>query len=92
MISISEIINAELAARAQLERDIISIVLSRWQPGIGWTKRGVVHNYIYASLGFHGRIGNPFSAFLIKIIQDHGFRKGYASGRRVYYGLIEKAD
>ena len=89
--SIQEIVQAELEARAQLSTEIMSIILLRFEPGIGHLNRGVIQDYIYESLGFHGKPGNAFARFINKIMEENGYRKSYYVGRRCYYGIKVKA-
>lgn len=91
MHSIQEIIDAELEARAQLAAQIISIVHTGFVDANGSVKRGVVQNYIYHALGFQGRCGNHFARFINRIMEENGYRKSYATGQRVYYGLKMKS-
>ena len=89
MYSIQEIVQAQLAARDALAAQIISIVESGFNKTNGSVKRGVVQNYVYHQLGFHGRCGNAFARFMNTIMEEAGYRKSYNEGQRVYYGLTE---
>lgn len=89
--SIQEIAQAQLEARDQLAQQIMSIIHSGFATENGSVKRGVVQNYVYHSLGFHGRCGNAFARFISQVLEENGYRKSYSSGQRVYYGLKEKA-
>lgn len=85
--SISTIVAAELEAREALAAQVISIVHTGFVDANGSVKRGVVQNYIYQALGFQGRCGNHFARFINRIMEENGYRKSYATGQRVYYGL-----
>lgn len=86
------LLQAELELHQQLKDKVIKIVLSRCQPGYGRVTRGALLAYIYAQLGYPGRIGNDFSRYFSQVLLEEGFRSSYYSGKRIFTGLMWKGE
>ncbi len=87
MITAKELAEAELAIRDQLARDVMEIVLKNCKPTNGHVARRELQQVVHTQLGLAGAPGQYFSNFVTNVLEEHGYRSSYFSGRRVYYGL-----
>ena len=89
-MSISDVVDAELAEREAFKQHVMDLVHSHCETGKGHVQRGKLQELVHHDLGFHGRPGNHFSRFIGKTLEENGYRKSYCRGHRVYYGLVWK--
>ena len=86
-MNIYKLLQAELQLHNDLRDKVLKIVKGRCNTGYGRVQRGALLAYIYYHLGFHGRIGNDFSRYFTKVLEEDGYRCSYYSGKRIYVGL-----
>lgn len=90
-MDVNKLIDLELAEREEAKKEIMKLVYTGFDCGVGKLPRGVVQRYVYEALGLHGRPGNHFARFMNKTLQENGFRVGFHGGRPVVFGLVVKA-
>lgn len=86
-MNIQDLVDQEIEQRDEVRKLIMSHVQTLCEVGKGWVKRGVLNQYVYQALGFHGRYGNHFGIYMQKLMAQEGFRVSYRTGQRVFYGL-----
>jgi hypothetical protein len=89
-LNLNSLVTQELEQREELKKLVMGYVFTLCEPGKGYIKRGVLNQFVYEGLGFHGQYGNHFGRFMKKLMAENGFRVSYSSGQRVFYGLKEK--
>lgn len=91
-----DVINANLRDRDDLEKKIMDLIFSRFQPispmekKVKGIKRGQIQKFIWGQLGFFGDPPNHFDRYMNDLMLKNGFIATYRTGHHIYKGIKER--
>jgi len=82
-----ELVQSEIDYRNDVKRQVVDLILQKYEFGEGCAKRGAIQQFAYSSMGFHGEAGCIFQRFINKTLTEVGCRMSFRSKVKVFYGI-----